>query len=190
LYEPTAWSYLIDWGDPSHLPSTLLLALRELAAHADTAPAKVELWESLAEAEIEAYLSHQLRRHALDPAGASQIIHAMSEEWASQCLARKRYLVWSAVRGSAAALLRTGMDQEAARTVLQDEMRRRSRWFAMKEGLNELPKQEYCFIPDSQWRRPVLLLTLLTILFPMEHAYWTELPRPHFYRLSREARIE
>lgn len=190
LYEPTTWSYLIDWGDPSQLTSTLLAALRELATNENSTAAKVELWESLADAELETYLAHQLRRHALDPADASQIVQTMNEEWAGQCLARKRYLVWSGVRGAAAALLRAGMDQEAARTALQDEMRRRSRWFVMKEALNELPKHEYCFVPDSQWRRPILLDTLLGFLFPMELAYWTELPRPYFHRPFREALIK
>ena len=187
LYEPMAWSYLVDWGDPFRLLPELLAAFLELAADADTTSAKVELWESLADAEIETYLAHQLRRHALDPTSASQIIRTMSDEWVGQCLARKRYLVWTGTRGAAAALLRAGMDQEAARIALQDEMRRRSRWLAMKEANNELPKSEFCFVPDPQWRRPILLETLLGILFPMELAYWTEIPKSYFYRLAHGA---
>lgn len=189
LYEPLAWLYLVDWGEPNRIQSTLETALQELSAREDSAGAKLELWEALANAEIETYLSHLLRRHTLDPSGAAHIVHAMSVDWAGHCLGRKRYLAWYGARGAAAALLRTGMDQEAARTAMLDEMRRRSRWLAIKTAANELPVQDYCFVPDPQWKRPVLLEVLLTIVLPVGQAYWERLPREFFGEPSIRDRI-
>lgn len=176
LYEPLAWRYVVDWGEPSRLQSMLQAVLLELSAREDAIGAKVELWQTLANAEIETYVSHLLRRHTLDPSGAAHIVHVMNEEWAGHCLARKRYLAWYGARGAAAALLRTGMDQEAARSAMLEEMRRRSRWLTTKIAANALPKEEYCFMPDVQWKRPVLLDVFLTLVLPMGQAYWTELP--------------
>lgn len=179
LYEPLAWQYSVNWGDPNHLQSTLQAALQELSIRQDAIGTKLGLWEALANSEIETYLSHLLRRHMLDPAGAAHIMHVMAEEWASHCLARKRYLAWYGTRGAAAALLRTGMDQDAARNAMLEEMRRRSRWLMAKAAANALPRDEYCFVPGDQWRRPVLLEVFLTIVLPAARAYWTELPQDH-----------
>lgn len=177
LYEPLAWCYLTDWGDPVRLQAALLAALQERSADVRAKYDKLELWESLANAEIETYVAHLLRRHTLDSTDASQIIHAMSDEWAGHCLARRRYLAWSGARGAAAALLRTGMDQDAARVTMLNEMRRRSRWLAAKEAANALQKHDYCFVPDTQWRRSILLEVFLTVVLPIGQAYWNEPPQ-------------
>lgn len=186
LYEPLAWCYPAGWGDPNRLQSILLGALQGILADDAVAYSKLELWESLADAEIETYLAHQLRRHGLDPAGAARIVEAMSDEWSDHCLARRRYLAWCGTRGAATALLRSGMDQDAALIAMRDEMRRRSRWLAMKEAARELPKLEYCFMPEERWRQPILLDVFLTTVLPVERAYWTELPQQ--YLRSRTAR--
>lgn len=176
IYEPLAWCYPVDWGDPLRLPSILLTALQELSAHDGSGHAKVELWDSLASAEIETYLAHLLRRHTLNPADAHQIVREMGEEWAEHSLARRRYLVWSATRGAAAALLRTGMDHDAARSALLNEMRRRSRWLAAKQAANTLPKHEFSFVPGPHWRRPILLDVLMTVVLGEEDMYWVAVP--------------
>ena len=100
LYEPLAWFYPIDWGEPHHLQAGLHAAILELAARHDAMDSKVELWEALAAAEIETYVTHLLRRHTLDPGGAPLIMHVMANEWANHCLARKRYLAWYGARGT------------------------------------------------------------------------------------------
>lgn len=177
LYEPLTWCYCTDWGDPSLLQLTLQATLQELSARPDSLGAKLELWETLANAETETYLSHLLRRHTFDPAAAGYIMHAMADEWSVHCLARRRYLIWFGIRGAAAALLRMDMDQDAARHAMLEEMRRRSRWLASKAAAQALAKDEYCFVPDPQWKRPVLLETFLTLIHPIGQAYWTERPR-------------
>lgn len=176
LYEPLAWCYQYDWGDTARLQTTLLTALQEISSEESTKRAKLELWEVLAGAEIEAYLAHLLRRHTFDPAGAGQIVHAMTDEWSGHCLARRRYLAWFGMRGAAAALLRTGMDEDAARIAMLVEMRRRSRWLAGRDAEDAQSKREYCFVPDPQWRRPHLLEVFLTVVHPIGEAYWTQLP--------------
>lgn len=189
MYEPLAWSYLANWGNPIHLQSTLAAALQALSAHPAAKDAQEELWESLAEAEVETYLAHLLRRHTLDPANATYLVHAMRDEWASHCLARKRYLAWFGIRGAAAALLRTGMDQDAARLAMLDEMRRRSRWLAAKEAANSLPRPDYSFVPDPKWKRPVLLEVLLATVLPIGQAYWTEHPQRYLRELAAKDRV-
>lgn len=189
LYEPVSWCYCADWGTRQDLQPTLHTALLELSTREDSAGAKLELWQALASAEIESYLGHLLRRHTLDPAGAAHIVHVMGNDWASHSLARKRYLAWFGARGAAAALLRTGMDQEAARIAMIEEMRRRSHWLAAKEAANALPKEDYCFMPDPQWKRPLLLEILITMLLPVGQAYWTERPQTHLCRLGTTGQV-
>lgn len=186
IYDPLAWSYPVDWGDSIHLQSTLLGILQELSAGNTAAPAKAELWGALADAEIESYLAHLLRRITLDPVYAAETVRAMNEEWAEHSLARRRYLVWSGTRGAAAALLQTGLDHDAARTALLNEMRRRSRWLALQEAAKALSRHEYCFTPGPQWRRPILLEVFLTIVLPIGQAYWTETPQGHARRRAFE----
>lgn len=178
LYEPLAWLYPTDWGEPHHLQARLRAALLELAARHDTMDAKVELWDALANAEIETYVTHLLRRHTLDSNGAPLIMHVMADEWANHSLARKRYLAWYGARGAAAAFLRAGMDQEAARNAMLDEMRRRARWLASRSNRNALAHDEYRFVPDPNWKRPVLLEVFLTTLLPEGKSYWSDVPRP------------
>lgn len=178
LYEPLAWLYPTDWGGPHNVQATLQATLIELAARPDSLNAKAELWEALANAEIETYLTHLLRRHTLEPAGAALIMHVMADEWANHSLARKRYLAWYGARGAAAAYLRTSMDQEAARSAMLDEMRRRSRWLTARSASHVLARDEYQFVPDPSWKRPVLLDVFLTILLPEGASYWSDVPRP------------
>lgn len=178
LYEPLAWFHPTDWGEPHQFQSKLQAALLELAANHDTMDSKIELWDALANAEIETYVTHLLRRHTLDPAGAPLIMHVMADEWASHSLARKRYLAWYGARGAAAAFLRTGMDQDAARNAMLDEMRRRSRWLASRTATNKLAGDEYRFVPNLNWKRPVLLDVFLTMLLPEGKSYWSDVPGP------------
>lgn len=177
LYEPLAWFYPTDWGEPHHLQTRLQAALLELAARHDSMESKVELWNALANAEIETYVTHLLRRHTLDTAGAPFIMHLMADEWANHSLARKRYLAWCGARGAAAAFLRTGMDQDAARNAMLDEMRRRSRWLTSRAASNTLAREEYRFVPDLNWKRPVLLDVFITMLLPEGTSYWSDVPR-------------
>ena len=188
LYEPLAWFYPTDWGEPHHIQSTLQTALLDLAASHDTMESKVELWDALANAEIETYVTHLLRRHTLDPAGAPFIMHVMADEWANHSLARKRYLAWYGARGAAAAFLRTGMDQVAARNAMLDEMRRRSRWLASRSASNKLAGDEYRFVPDLNWRRPVLLDVFLTMVLPDGKSYWSDVPGPRREHQSKADR--
>lgn len=177
LYEPLAWLYPADWGGPRDLQTGLHASLIELAARPEALGAKIELWDALAHAEIETYLTHLLRRHTLDPAGAALMMHAMADEWANHSLARKRYLAWYGARGAAAAFLRTGMDQVAARNAMLDEMRRRARWLASRSANHSLARDEYRFVPDPSWKRPVLLDVFLSTLLPEGASYWSDVPR-------------
>lgn len=188
LYEPLAWIYPYDWGGPRDIQAGLHATLMELAARPDTLGAKLELWDALAQAEIETYLIHLLRRHTLEPAGAAVIMHAMADEWANHSLARKRYLAWYGARGAAAAFLRTGMDQVAARNAMLEEMRRRSRWLTSRSANHSLARDEYRFVPDPSWKRPILLDVLLSMLLPQGSSYWSDLPRPKRERPSMEER--
>lgn len=188
LYEPLAWCYPIEWGESRDLQTGLQSTLMELAARPDALGAKLEVWEALAQAEIETYLTHLLRRHTLEPTGAAVIMHAMADEWDGHSLARKRYLAWYGARGAAAAFLRTGMDQVAARNAMLDEMRRRSRWLTSRSTSRVLARDEYRFIPDPSWKRPVLLDVFLSILVPEGASYWSDVPRLKREPPSTEAR--
>lgn len=177
LYEPLAWFYANDWGSPHALQTGLQAALLELSELPNAVDAKVELWSALADAEIKTYIAHLLRRQTLETAGASLIVHVMAEEWANHSLARKRYLAWYGARGAATAFLRSGMDQQVARQAMLDEMRRRARWLTSRSEIKPLLRDEYRFVPDPAWKRPVLLDVFLTMLLPEGKSYWLDVPR-------------
>ncbi|MGR4875902.1 hypothetical protein ACIPRS_08885 [Pseudoxanthomonas sp. LARHCG66] len=185
LYEPLGWCHLTDWGERFHLQVTLQAALLELVSRQGSVGGIVELWEALSTAEIETYLAHLFRRHALEPANASFIVHAMANDWSELSLARKRYLAWHATRGGTAALLRNGMDQDAARTAMLAEMRRRSRWLTVRSANNDLSPEEYQFVPDPQWKKPVLLSVFLSNVLPPGLSYWADHPSRLVDAISR-----
>lgn len=176
LYEPLAWRYTFEVGEPTRLVLLLSTALAELSADREVQESQCELWEVLAEAELETYLSHLLRRHSLDGSQAIAIARAMGEEWAGLSLARRRYLVWTGIRGAAAALLRTNLDHDAAYAAMLEEMRRRCRWLLTKVAAGALPAQEYCFMPEVHWKRPILVDVLVSAALPDAATYWTVVP--------------
>lgn len=185
LYEPLQWTYCHDFGDLRRLPTILNTALTAPSIRR-AAWAQRELWEALADAEIETYLAHLLRRHALDPVHATVIAEAMREEWAEHNLARRRYLAWCGIRGAATTLLRTNFDQDAAQRVMLEEMRRRCRWLLAKASAGELPPADYCFVPEAHWKRPLLLEVLVTTALPDASTYWTAVPE-RFLRTASPA---
>lgn len=176
LYEPLVWRYRCDVGNPSRLQTLLERALAAQSVQLAAKPAQRELWEALAEAEVETYLAHLLRRYAFDSARAEGIMEAMRGEWEGHSLARRRYLAWSGARGGAAALVRTNLDQDVAQKLMVEEMRRRSRWLAAKQAARELPPADYCFMPESHWKRPILLDLLISTALPDANIYWTAVP--------------
>ncbi|UTA55599.1 hypothetical protein L3D22_07290 [Lysobacter soli] len=176
LYEPLVWRYRVDVGTPTRLRPTLQRSLAALSARMAAKPAQRELWEGLADAELETYLAHLLRRHAFDPARAGEIVQAMHGEWDDHCLARRRYLVWTGTRGGAAALVRSNLDQDLAQKFMIEEMRRRSRWLSAKQVAQELPPTDYCFMPESHWKRPILLDLFIATALDNPRTYWTAVP--------------
>ena len=176
LYEPLVWRYCLELGSPSRLLPALDGSLAELSRRRAARQAQLELWEALADAEVETYLAHLLRRHAFDPTRAGEIAQTMREEWAGFSLARRRYLAWAGVRGGAAALVRTNLDEDRAQRLMLDEMRRRSRWLSAKQEAKELLPADYCFMPESHWKRPILLDLLVSTALADASTYWTAVP--------------
>lgn len=130
----------------------------------------------LADAEIHTYLAHLMRKNALDPVGAEMVMQALADDWARHPLGRKRYLAWRAVRGGAAALLQSGMDQSVALQALIDELRRRCRWLLLQEETRPFGPTEHCFLPELGWRTPILVRVLQEYRFAEPTEYWTHRP--------------
>ena len=187
LYEPLAWRYRLALGSQSQdLQPLLERSLKQLSEQHPAKPAQLELWEALADAEVETYLAHLLRRHAFDPARAGEIVKQMHPEWTDLSLARRRYLVWSGSRGGAAALVRTNLDQEQAQKIMLDEMRRRCRWLSAKQTAGQLPPADYCFMPESHWKRPILLDLFFATALAEDSTYWTEIPNERWLEVHAD----
>lgn len=101
-------------------------------------------------------------------------MRALANEWAMHPLGRKRYLVWRAVRGGAAALLQSGFDQAAALQTLTDELRRSCRWLLLQEQARPLGPTERCFLPELGWRTPMLVRVLQEHVLAAPSDYWTQ----------------
>lgn len=177
LYEPISWSYQKDWHLPGDLDAALSLMLA--AWHPMLSPQeKLWIWRQLAEREAAAYLASLLRRHRIGIHLADEILSGQEDEWNRLSLGRKRYVLWSSVRGAASQFLSTGGSEDAALEVLTREMRRRSRWLCQKEASGALLKSDFCFLPDKTWRRPLMVDVALNSVLRIGDDYWLAPPSP------------
>lgn len=171
LYGPAAWSYDPDWdlpGDLGAVLSTMLAAWHPVLAPEE----KAWVWRQLADREVAAYLSSLLRRHRIGTERVDNILGNQEREWTELSLGRKRYVAWSSVRGAASQFLSTGGSEEAALEMLNREMHRRSRWLHQREASGALHRSEFCFLPDSTWRRPLMLDVALSSVLRVGNDYW------------------
>lgn len=175
LYEPVSWSYQPDWELPGDLDAALSLMLAawqpSLATHE-----KVWLWRQLADREAAAYLASLLRRHRIRTDLVDEILNDQKDDWNGLSLGRKRYVLWSAVRGAASHFLSTGGNEDAALKLLAREMRSRSRWLHHREASGELSRSDYCFLPDISWRRPLMIDVALNSVLRIGDDYWLAPP--------------
>jgi len=175
LYDPVSWSYADDWDARGNLEAALYQALAAARPSLD-ARARLWLWRQLSDRELCAYLTSLLRRHRISDRWVDGIIAQQKEHWVHLSLGRKRYVAWSAVRGAASQYLTTGGDEEAAIRVMSLEMRKRARWLTSKESTGELQRTDFCFVPDTSWRRPLMLEIALESILPIGSDYWLAAP--------------
>lgn len=176
VYEPVAWRYC-DLDLPSieiqaGLDDALQLRLAE-----DDGILRDALWRLLADGDSEAYLVHLLQRHRLDGGDVRALILAIRTEWASYSVGRRRYLAWVSVRHAAATLSQGELGIDTLYAALQTHLRRRGRWLAARQSNQDIADDQYSFVPDAHWRRPILLELFLTRIAPIGKKFWS-LPPP------------
>lgn len=176
VYEPVAWRYCdID------LPSTEIQAVLDdalqLRLAEDDGIIRNALWRLLADGDSEAYLIRLLQRYRLDSGDVQTLILSVRAEWAPYSVGRRRYLAWLSVRHAAATFSQAHFGADAAYAALQTHLRRRGRWLAARQSQRDLADDEYSFLPDAHWRRPILLELFLTRIAPVGEKFWT-LPPP------------
>ncbi len=175
LYDPISWSYQGSRQLPANLSASLAQALR--AWHPSLgAQDRQWLWRQLSEREAAAYLVSLLRKHRIGIQHAEEIIRVQEDLWSELSLGRKRYVLWSSVRGAASQFLSTGGDESAALTMLSREVRSRTSWLSLKQASGTLSKSDYCFLPAPAWRRPLMLDVALEYLLPIGDDYWLAPP--------------
>lgn len=174
LYEPFAWAYHTPWDHRSgSLDRSLTVALARWAKDCP-ARSRVRLWTSLGESEAAAYLANLLRKHRMNESIARQLPSIETEEWAHLSLGRKRYVMWSGMRAAASELLRSGMCEASASHVLDREIRAKTKWLIQREQAGSIITTDFCFLPDAQWRRPLIVEIALATFLPIGQAYWLE----------------
>lgn len=168
IYDPIAWEYLADLPEPGVLKRLVSQQLRDCtAATPSTEP--LWLWQKLADAELEGYLAHLLRRHQMEISWVRSILERASPELIELSLAHRRAMAWAGVREGAAAFLRTRGDANQCVDAMVCEIRRQARWMLRHDT------SATHWIPPSGWRQPVLL-SLYLAHFPLGPRYWTEVP--------------
>jgi hypothetical protein len=170
LYDPLRWRYLSGWEHTPQLEGALRDWLRELVHRKDAAAVKLTIWRLLANAEIEGYFAHLLRRHGFSPQWAVDASDSTAAWGSGLSLAQMRYVVWASVREGAAAFLRSGGDAEGAREAIALELRRRARWIEGRPDLGQT------FLPHPNARRSTLLVVFLEEIAPLGQAYWLANP--------------
>ncbi|MDQ7310569.1 hypothetical protein [Stenotrophomonas sp. Sm10] len=133
---------------------------------------KRRLWLTLAEGEANAYLTNLLRKHRMAPEAAKHLRSLADSSWEQLSLGRKRYVLWSSMRGAASELLRTGMSEDRAITALDREIGAKCKWLLQREQVGALAPTDYCFFPSRDWRRPLILDVALATFLPIGNAYW------------------
>jgi hypothetical protein len=166
LYDPLRWRYLGSWEPALQVDDELRQRVRDLAARDDAIDTKLLLWRLLANAEIEGYLAHLLRRHGFSPQWAIDASDSTIYWENGLSLAQMRYVVWASVREGAAAFLRWGGDLEGARDAIATELRRRAHWIEGRPDLGQT------FLPPSNARQPTLLTVFLEDIASLEQRYW------------------
>lgn len=175
LYEPVSWSYVDDLILPDDLDAALKGMLDAWRPTLDK-HARLWIWRKLADREASAYLTSLLRRHRIGVHRVDEILRSQDEEWTRLSLGRKRYVLWSSVRGAASQFLSSGGNEDAALEVLSREMRRRTRWLVVKAAAGELRRTDYCFLPDTGWRRPLMIDVALESILKIGDDYWLAAP--------------
>ena len=127
------------------------------------------LWQRLADAELESYSAHLLRRHQMDPTWARALVDRTESELEELCLAQRRALSWVGLKEGAATFLRTKGDAKQCLDSIVSEIRRQARWLRRHQPLASE------WIPSTAWRQPLLLRNYLTA-YPLGNRYWTEVP--------------
>lgn len=168
LYDPIAWAYLADPLEPGVLQRCVAQAIQRRVSDGAAADA-LWLWQRLADAELESYIAHLLRRHRMESTWARSLVDRTESELADLCLAQRRALSWSGLKEGAAAFLRTKGEATQCVDAITAEIRRQARW------LRRHRPQSSDWIPSGVWRQPLLLRAFLAA-FPMGFRYWTEVP--------------
>ncbi len=176
VYEPVAWRYCDLNLSSIEIQTGLDDALQLRLAENDVI-SRDALWRLLADGDSEAYLVHLLQRHRLDGGDVRALILEIRTEWAPYSLGRRRYLAWVSVRHAAATLSQGELGIDTLYAALQTHLRRRGRWLAARQSNQEIADDDYSFVPDAHWRRPILLELFLTRIAPMGKKFWT-LPPP------------
>lgn len=175
LYAPISWSYSEDASPSRDLATQLAFALKNW--YPSLGPQDLQwLWRQLSDREATAYLVALLRKHRIGIQRAEEILGMQEEDWSELSLGRKRYVLWSSVRGAASQFLSTGGDEAAALTVLSREVRSRAHWLALKQSSGALSRSDYCFLPDRTWKRPLMVDVALECLLPIGDDYWLAPP--------------
>lgn len=170
IYDPIAWRYCWPEASEPDFGHRALAHLSQLGRHSEAAGEKASLWRTLANAELEGYFAHLLRRHGFDPMWASDIRDDGDRWYKGLSLAQARYLVWASVREGAAVFLRTGEDSEEAREAMMVEMKRRAKW------LETRPELGATFLPLSNARQSLLLSVFLDHVARIGTRYWLAPP--------------
>jgi hypothetical protein len=174
IYDPIAWEYLADPPELGVLHQFVSERIQRRVDDGALADAHW-LWVRLADAELESYVAHLLRRHQMEPTWARALVDRTATELDELCLAQRRALSWAGLREGAATHLRTKGDTKQCQDAIVSEIRRQARW------LRRHQPQASGWIPNGAWRQPLLLRVFLAT-YPLGTRYWTEVPS----RLSLE----
>lgn len=175
LYDPISWSYKDRAELSGNLGALLTQALSAWRPLLD-ANDRQWLWRQLSDREAGAYLVALLRRLRIGIRNAEELLRFEDDDWNELSLGRKRYVLWSSVRGAASEYLSNGGDEAATLAVLGREVRRRTHWLFLKQTSGALGDAEYCFLPGPSWRRPLMVDVALECLLPIGDKYWLAPP--------------
>ena len=173
LYGTHAWRY----SDPqldAITAADLLKASSKMAAD-NPVYQRREMWQALADAEVESYAAHLLIPFGFGTAAGAELVNALSADWQDLPLGERRYAFWWGLR--LASRVCDTPNRSVRWEVIVNETRRKARWLALMRSSGKNLRKSYLFSPAKNWRTPILLSSFQELYLQEPWDYWRICPK-------------
>ncbi|WP_440222837.1 hypothetical protein ACQQ2N_17425 [Dokdonella sp. MW10] len=150
-----------------------------MSSDIERAPEVLRIWQALASAEVEGYLTHLLRRYAFEPEWAEDV-RRLTVPWPSGIsVAQMRYACGEAIRTAVDAFARSKGNRSLTRKSLRSSLVHRT------QQLRDVRGHGKVFTPPPGYPRSALSTVFLVEVARIGDAYWLIPPSVEVVKLHQ-----